>query len=168
MYEDSGQVEPFRGEYETKDGVLRCRDQQMNGVGGRICAKNEGLCTAKSKHDIPKDVWGQAGREGVGQDKEVARAMTNTNTDVEMEVRSTVRWHREQGRNDEFVMWPHQDLGMSAYLEVHIDAQVEPSEGNCVGRLRRPSRQRAERAERTEVVDKPGGKGPNKVWDRSA
>ena len=28
-------------------------------------------------------------------------------------------------------MWSHEDLRMSAYLEVNIDAQVEPSEGKC-------------------------------------
>ena len=37
-----------------------------------------------------------------------------------------------------------------------------------VGRLWRPSRQRAERAERTEVADKPSGKGWKKAWDWSA
>ena len=43
-----------------------------------------------------------------------------------------------------------------------------PTSVPCAGRLRRPSKQRAERAKRIKVADKPGGKGRKKVWDQSA
>ena len=59
-----------------------------------MCAKIEGLRTGKRKHDILEDVRGQAGREDVGQDEAITRAVKNTNTDVRMEVRSTAREHR--------------------------------------------------------------------------
>ena len=55
----------------------------------------------------------------------------NTDTDVGMEVHSTAREHRGQGRNEECVMWSHENLRMSVYSKVDIDAQVEPSEGKC-------------------------------------
>ena len=106
----------------------------MNGVSGGLCAKNKGLRAEKSKHDIPEDVRGQAGQEGTGQDEAVTRAAKdtkagNTDIDVGMEVRSTAREHREQGINEECVMWSNEDWRMSAYSEVNIDAQEEPSEG---------------------------------------
>ena len=99
----------------------------MNGMDGRMCTKNEGLRTVKRKHDIPEDVRGQPGREGVGQEEVVTRAARNTDTDV----RSTAREHREQGRNEERVMWSHEGRKMSMYSKVNIDAQEEPSEGKC-------------------------------------
>ena len=96
--------------------------------------ENEGLRTGKSKHGIPKDGWGRAGREGVHQDEAVTRAMEDTeagipDTDVGMEVHPTMREHHGQGRNGERVMWSHEDLRRSAYSEVNIDVWVEPTEG---------------------------------------
>ena len=42
-----------------------------------------------------------------------------------------MREHREQGRNEERVMWSHEGRKMSMYSKVNIDAQEEPSEGKC-------------------------------------
>ena len=53
----------------------------------------------------------------------------NIDTDIGMEVHSTVRENHGQGRDEERVMWSHEDLRMSAYSEVNIDAWVEPMEG---------------------------------------
>ena len=50
--------------------------------------ENRGLRTKKSKHNILKDVWGQAGQEGVRRDRVVTRAedtkadITGTNVGV--------------------------------------------------------------------------------------
>mgnify|MGYP007130497865 FL=1 len=85
-----------------------------------LCMENEGIRSRKTKHDISDDVRGQAGQQGVGQDEVVTRATKDTvaedtATDVGVEVRSTAREHHEQGRNEERVMWSHEDQRMSAY-----------------------------------------------------
>ena len=90
----------------------------------------------ESKHDITEDVRGQASQEGVGQDEAITRAAKDvearsTDADVGMEDFSTMRENFEQGRNEERVMWSHEDRRMSVYSEVNIDAQVEPLEGKC-------------------------------------
>ena len=95
----------------------------MNNVDGRMCVKNEGLRTAKSKHDIPEDVRGQVGGEGVAQEEAVTRAARNWS--YALPRKSTA----SKGEIRKRVIWSHEDRKMSAYSEVNIDAQEEPSEG---------------------------------------
>ena len=78
----------------------------------------------------------------MGQDEEVTRGAKdtkagNTDTNVGMEVRSTAKEPREQGTNEEHVMWSHEGLRRSMHSEDNIEEQGEPSNGRC--RMKRDS-----------------------------
>ena len=72
---------------------------------------------------------GQKCQKGVSRDEAVTRSAKDTDTDVGMEVRSTMREHGEKGRSEERVMGSRKDRRTSAHSVNNDDTRKGPMEG---------------------------------------
>ena len=115
MNEEDGRVMPSRGKRGAKDGVVSHQDQRNEpstiDISGesflgkrKRCVENEGSRTVKNKWSIPKSLQDQAGPKSVNRNEAVTKSAKDPDTEVGMTVRSTVREHGKQGRNEERVM----------------------------------------------------------------